>query len=152
MRWLTSSSSRSNAGCLQRDTCKRCVCGQYDCVILLEKAQLRLIYVAGWATLRERGGALSLGFGCPTRVLPGPASVRAPPTEVKSRSSGTRRRLTRPWSRPHLLSGMRRSPHAPSPRCAGAASRRVGKLPPPSCWSGGRASRFGGHRVRGRAR
>jgi hypothetical protein len=120
----------------------------------LEKAQLHLIYVAGWATLRESGGALNPGVGCPTRVLPGPASVRAPPSaEFTSRSSGSRRRLTRPWSRtPSRCQGMAPFSSCPFPPMRrGRASCRVGRLPP-SRWSGGWVPRFSGHRVRGRSR
>jgi hypothetical protein len=87
----------------------------------LGKAQLRLIYVAGWTTLCEREGAISSGVGCPTRVLPGPASVRAsPPAEVKSHSSGPWHRLTRPWScPPSPCQGMAPFSSCPVPRCTG---------------------------------
>jgi hypothetical protein len=69
-----------------------------------EKAQLRLISLVGWATMRERGGASSSGVDIPGRrsailhVSYLESSVeRAPPVlEAKSYPPGPQHHLTCP--------------------------------------------------------
>jgi hypothetical protein len=151
MGWLTSRSSHSNAGCLQRGDCKLCVCE----MCLLEARPGSALYSlwAGLHCVRE-GVCIPLGSATLHVFLPGPVSGRTmPPVEIESCSSFPRHRPSRPWPRPPpslSRDGVVILVFRPL-MCWGRAYPRAGRLPPPlphrevgrlgsgACWAHGGA-------------